>query len=370
MTRFVVKVKPLQIDEFEITIEGTASDYPTAEQMALIAPHLTGIPNIKISDDISPCRAHHNRIFYRSQYLSGNDGLVVFPHLKSLRIYLCCASSVYDYADFTPARFPRVETVNIIMFDCRRRTMYSGRASVHPALSQCWPNASTVELYGVTTSSALYALLDHNPQITNLRVETSSHRTNNAQISRFSLADILKRLPMLDTLSIKLSTGERFYGNSENGADSNEDNDLLYIKNSRLKNIHIKHLTMTGECLEVLYMLPKLKDIAFMYCNLDNPEVALEKVKRIQKLNKTRKRGKYGASIGHIRFEYIKFKGYGYWPVKLAVAMVAAAPNIKKVTLEGDASELISAIRKRFPTITLFRLGHIRLMYRPGVLCH
>ncbi|KAI8873870.1 hypothetical protein GQ42DRAFT_10420 [Ramicandelaber brevisporus] len=352
MASFVVKIAPLQIDDFEIIINTSSSEYPTAEQMALVGPHITSSPNIKISDDISRCEACHNRIIYSPSPPSGNDQSVVFSRLMCLGVKLCCASSaVYDYADFTAARFPRIETVGITISNCGRDTMSTDPAFVHPVLSQYWPNVSTMELYGNATSSALYTILDRNPQITDLNVEISSSGTDIDQSSHFSLADIVKRLPSLDTLGIVLNIYNKLYGNSADDIGNNEDSDLSFIKNSRLKDIHIYFVTMTSDCLEMLYMLPKLEKLTIMECNLDNQQAALEKINRIQQLNSTMESGKYGANIQHIEFEKVGLKGYGYWPAELVIAMMAAAPNIKSVEFDKVTSELFSAITKRFPNV-------------------
>ncbi|KAI8869701.1 hypothetical protein GQ42DRAFT_24895 [Ramicandelaber brevisporus] len=145
MTEFVSKVTPLQIDDFEITPKGIASEYPTAEQMALLAPHLTSIPSFSISEPKSACKARLNRLIYSPQNPSGNDEPVVFSHLKSISISLCCASSaVYDYVDFTPERFPQVEIMSITIFNCRQGTMSMYSTLANPVLNQDWPNLSVM----------------------------------------------------------------------------------------------------------------------------------------------------------------------------------------------------------------------------------
>ncbi|KAI8872765.1 hypothetical protein GQ42DRAFT_59833 [Ramicandelaber brevisporus] len=353
MANFVSKVTPLQIDDFDITMNGSTRGYPIAEQMALIGPHLTNSPVIHASAARSHCQAHHNRIIYSPPALSGNNGPVVFSCLESLRVSLCCASSaVYDYSDFTAVKFPLVEKLDITIFDCGKGIMLRDPAFVHPALSQCWPSVSAMELYGIT-SSALYTLLDHNPQVTNLNVETTTIGLYTGQTDRFSLADIVKRLPMLETLYILSTVQHKFYGNSENNADYNKERNLLYIKSSRLKDIRIHYLNITSDCLEMLYMLPSLEDITILACNLVNTVNALQKIDQIQQLNSTMERGKYGASIQQIQFEKVGFNVYHDWSIDLVVAMVAAAPNIKSIEIDRVTSELVSAITDRFPDIKL-----------------
>ncbi|KAI8871372.1 hypothetical protein GQ42DRAFT_3285 [Ramicandelaber brevisporus] len=350
----VSKVTPLQIDDFDITMNGSTSENPTAEQMALVGPHITSSPNVCVPESPPQCNAHLNRIVYSPPALSGNDGSVVFSRLESLRVSLCCASSaVYDYADFTAVKFPRIETLVFHVTSCDQDTMSRDLTFVHPALSQCWPTVSTMNLYGITATPALYTLLDHNPQITNLSVETASSGTNNDQSSYFCLVDIVKRLPMLETLYISSTEQHKFHGNSENNASGNEDGDLLHLKDSRLTYIRFSSLVLTSGCLEMLYMLPNLEDIMITRCNLDDPEAALEKVTRIQQLNSTMESGKYGASIQRIQFEKVGFSTHDYWSVELAVAIVAAAPSIRSIKFDDVTRKLVSAITKRFPNVGL-----------------
>ncbi|KAI8874155.1 hypothetical protein GQ42DRAFT_160016, partial [Ramicandelaber brevisporus] len=354
MTNFVSKVTPLQIDDFDITIKGITSDYPTAEQMGLVGPHLTNSPVIHASAALPYCKAHQNLTIYSPPALSGNDGPVVLSRLESLRVSLCCASStVYDYADFTAVKFPRIETMVFHVFNCHQDTMSTDLTFVHPALSQCWPSVSTMKFVGNITSSTLYTLLDRNPQITNLNVVTTSTRVDPGQINHFSLADILKRLPMLETLYILFNMQHKFYGKPAKDAGDDEDNELLYIKNSPLKDIRVHYLNITSDCLEMLYMLPNLEDIMITRCNLDDSEAALEKVTRIQQLNSTMESGKYGASIQQIQFEKVGFNVYHDWSIDLVAAMVAAAPNIKSIGIDRVTSELVSAITDRFTDIKL-----------------
>ncbi|KAI8871978.1 hypothetical protein GQ42DRAFT_86698 [Ramicandelaber brevisporus] len=357
MARFVVKVAPLQIDEFGINIRESTSKYLTVEQMALVGPHLTSIPSFNTLESRSFCKAHYNRIIYGPQSLSGNDEPVVFSRLTSLSVKLCCASSaVYDYAGFTPAKFPRVVSLTLYVSNCKQDTMSVDPAFIHPVLSQCWPTVLTMELYGITTSSALYTILDHNPQIFSLDVAIASSGINSDRSNHFSLVDIVKRLPLLDALYISLKKRYRFYSHSEDDTNNNEDSDLLHIKNSWLRYIQIHRVTMTSDCLEMLYMLPKLEEFIIIACDLDNPKVALEKINRIQQLNSTMESGKYGANIQYIEFEKTGFKSHHVWSVELVIAMVAAAPNIISIRFDKVTTELFSAITKRFPSIKLGRI--------------
>ncbi|KAI8870453.1 hypothetical protein GQ42DRAFT_15613 [Ramicandelaber brevisporus] len=354
MVDFVVKVTPLQIDEFEITTKRYAYGYPTAEQMVLLSPHLTTIPDTYGSVSRSLCRAHHNRIIYRLQNPSGNDEAAVFSQLESLRISLCCASSaVYDYADFTPTKFPRVDKLDITIFNCEQDTMSTDPDFVHPVLSQCWPTVSNMKFDGITTSSALHAILDLNPQVTNLHVETVYIGLNTTQSNRFSLADILKRLPMLDTLYITLDEDDMFYGNSANDTNGSEDRCILHIKNSQLRDIQVTNLVMTSDCLEMLYMLPKLEEIKIRSCSLDDPEAVLETFKRIQQLNNKIDSGKYGDNIVYIKFGGIYFDINDCWSIEMVIAITAAAPNIYEIEFDDYTSELISAVRKYLPNVDL-----------------
>ncbi|KAI8865620.1 hypothetical protein GQ42DRAFT_165976, partial [Ramicandelaber brevisporus] len=276
MAYFVEGVKPLQINDFEVTMHDNVSEHPTAKQLALIGPHIARIPLFSNSEPISACKARLNRLIYSPQNPSGNDEPVVFSHLKSIHISLCCASSVvYDYANFTPVRFPQVERMYIYIFNCELDTMSMNSTFANPVLNQNWPNVTIMNLYGITTSSTLYTILDHNPRITNLDVKTVSPGANNDHINHFSLMDILKRLPMLGTLSISLKKWYKFYGKPADDSDSNEDNNLSFIKNSRLRNIWIDSSVMTKDCLKMFHMLPNLADITIMGCSLVDSEVTL-----------------------------------------------------------------------------------------------
>ncbi|KAI8871883.1 hypothetical protein GQ42DRAFT_88783 [Ramicandelaber brevisporus] len=355
MANFVVKVTPVQIDNLEITIKGCPFYMPTAEQMAVIGSHLTNIPYLYTSVSGSPCIAHLNEIIYSQPALSGNDVSFVFSCLEALCVKLCCASSVvYDYADFTPAKFPRIETMTFYVRSCDQDTMSMDPAFVHPVLNQCWPTVSSMNLYGITTSSRLYTVLDHNPQIINLDVQPMSFGINNDQTKHFSLVDIVKRLPMLETLFIVLDIHKRLHGEAvDDTGDDNEESDLLYIKNSRLRDIRVRSLTMTSDCLEMLYMLPKLEKLTIIECDLDNPVSAFKKITQIQQLNNMMKSDKHGAKIRHIEFEKVGFKFYHDWSFALVVTMVAAAPNIKSIKFDKVTSELLSIIAEGFPNVKL-----------------
>ncbi|KAI8869194.1 hypothetical protein GQ42DRAFT_163595 [Ramicandelaber brevisporus] len=329
MADFVAKVTPLQIDDFEIAPQGHSSLYPTAEQIALIAPHLTSVPFIYTPKCLPKCKAHHNSIIYSPQSPSGNGEPVVFSQLEILDVKLCCASStVHDYVDFTPAKFPRVETMNFYVIKCGRDIMSKDPMFMHPVLSHCWPTVSNMKLHGIDYSSILYSILDLHPQVINLHVETDNFGFIAPQGNHFSLADIVKRLPMLDKLNIELNREDIFYGGSANDANGSEDSDLVYIKNSQLRKILVGSLFLTSGCLEMLYMLPKLKLLMIASCDLDDPEGTLEKFERIKQLNSTMDSGKYGASIESIHFGYIDFEHSPWWSIEMVIAIAAAAPNI------------------------------------------
>ncbi|KAI8866024.1 hypothetical protein GQ42DRAFT_82047 [Ramicandelaber brevisporus] len=115
----------------------------------------------------------------------------------------------------------------------------------------------------------------------------------------------------------------------------------------------MNYLTLTSDCLEMLYMLPKLKDIKFSFCNLDNPEAVLENFERIKQLNSTTDSGKYGARVESIYFDNVGFERDGYWPIEIVIAIAAAAPNIKSIKFDDATPELLSTIREHLPNVDL-----------------
>ncbi|KAI8871472.1 hypothetical protein GQ42DRAFT_177845 [Ramicandelaber brevisporus] len=119
LSSFVQALSPLRpLIKLQIDMRGYPDlAAPTPVQMAILRPHLSGIPAFSEIEAQDGCTALRNRQLFSPS--GTRDDPLVFGQLDTLRLRVCCASShLFDYSDFTQAKFPVMDSMVITGNEC------------------------------------------------------------------------------------------------------------------------------------------------------------------------------------------------------------------------------------------------------------
>ncbi|KAI8874009.1 hypothetical protein GQ42DRAFT_160121, partial [Ramicandelaber brevisporus] len=143
---------------------------PAPAQMSILGPHLTGIPNLIVVENEGGCMALHNRQVFSTRGTC--DDPLIFDRLHLLVIVVCCASPhLFDYSDFTQAKFPAMEYMCITENACRHQTGEGADSAIQPLALQKWPKVKDLNIRSRSlTLSNLDTLVELNPQLTDLAI--------------------------------------------------------------------------------------------------------------------------------------------------------------------------------------------------------
>ncbi|KAI8870964.1 hypothetical protein GQ42DRAFT_162344 [Ramicandelaber brevisporus] len=271
---------------------------PTPAQMDIPRPYLACAPK-----DEYGCKAVLNR-----QLFSPSGTL--FDRLERLCISVCCASPLlFDYSDFTPAKFPAMKWLSIIEVESEE--------AVQKSLLQKWPTVKDLNFHrrGLTLDT-VDKFIELNPQLTHLHLNIGPSIGDTDGV--FMLERVAGCLPHLTTLYL--------YGGSSNVVDSD------CLVDTRSSN----NFTLAPRLFEVLLALPSLREVSFWYCLVMNH----------------RQTAKEGAKVG-IRSLTIYITGANNnWSNELVLEMIACLPHLKSCAFYGNDSTR-SAIKEKHPHIRL-----------------
>ncbi|KAI8869489.1 hypothetical protein GQ42DRAFT_163372 [Ramicandelaber brevisporus] len=311
---------------------------PTPAQMDIPRPHLTTTPSLDKVENEDGCVALRNRQLFSPR--GTRDDPLVFGKLCVLRLRICCASPLlFDYSDFTPAKFPAMKWMNITEFECSHQAVEGVDSAMQVLLLQKWPKLKDLQVNGDgLTLSTLDTLIELNPQLTYLlaRIRGNIGDTDNV----FMLERVADRLPHLTTFVL-------------NGAASMlVDSDwlqtacLVYIRSSKLRFISFSNFTLAPRLFEVLLTLPKLYTLSFWDCVLIEPKLVMNVFK------KHRQTIKESAKVGINKLTISTPEVNNNWSTELVLELIACLPHLKSFTTYGNDA-LRNAIKEEYPHIRL-----------------
>ncbi|KAI8874007.1 hypothetical protein GQ42DRAFT_160116, partial [Ramicandelaber brevisporus] len=253
LSEFVQTLSPLHpAIKLQISLSKFYSlNAPAPAQMSILGPHLTGIPNLIVVENEGGCMALHNRQVFSP---SGTcDDPLVFGRLHLLVIVVCCASPhLYNYSDFTQAKFPAMEYMCITENACRHQTEEGADSAIQSLALQKWPKVKDLNIRSRSlTLSNLDTLVELNPQLTDLAIKM--HRnTVGTDDDVLMLERVAGQLPNLTTLSLR--------GVFSILIDSDwlKTACLVDIRSSKLTCVSINEIMLKPQLFEVLLALPNL----------------------------------------------------------------------------------------------------------------
>ncbi|KAI8873954.1 hypothetical protein GQ42DRAFT_152289 [Ramicandelaber brevisporus] len=280
---------------------GSSRTYaPTPAQMDILRPHLTRIPEFNINVNADRCMALHNRQYFSP---SGTcDDPLVFDRLGMLDIDVCCASPpLFDYSDFTPAKFPLMRSMDIAEGICNHQVEEEEGAgsAVQALLVQEWPELKDVRVFGSGFNlSVLDKLIKLNPQLTTLEEYFAG------------------RLPHLTKFII--------YGGPSMQIDSDWLQAACFVDicSSKLTCVSICEIMLKPRLFEVLFALPNLREMIFRNCILTELELVMSIFK------KHRQSSKEDATVGITRLTITNLRATGNWSAELMLELIAALPHL------------------------------------------
>ncbi|KAI8872465.1 hypothetical protein GQ42DRAFT_161309 [Ramicandelaber brevisporus] len=327
------------------------TNVPNPVQMETLRPYLTALPDLSIVANEYGCMALHNQ-----QVLSPSgtcDDPLVFGRLRTLTIDVCCASRIlFDYSDFTPAKFPAIEWMEITERPCRHQTEEDAGSAIQVLLTQEWPELKDVRIHGSARLlfSALEKMAKLNPQLTDLAIEV--YRNTVGTDGVLMLERVAGQLPRLTSFSLR--------GESSILIDSSwlQTANLVNIRSSKLESIAISKTILTPRLFEVLLALPNLCSMSFNKCILIEPKLFKSVFKKHQQT------AKEGATVGISSLTISIPRDNISWPTELVFELIACLPHLKSCTIDGDAS-LENAIREKYPHIRLIMDYYMVGWYSP-----
>ncbi|KAI8872459.1 hypothetical protein GQ42DRAFT_72273 [Ramicandelaber brevisporus] len=309
---------------------------PTPVQMDTLRSHLSVLPSFGMVEDEDGCAALHNRQLFSP---SGTpDDPLGFDRLGILDLYVCCASPLlFDYSDFTPLKFPAMDTMIICEDECSHQTEEGAGSAIQLLLTQKWPKLKYITVYGSrSTLDPLNTLIDLNPQLTDLTIEVYRNTVDINGV--FMLERVTGRLPHLAYLTL--------YGESSMLVDSDwlRTSSLVDIRSSKLGSISIHRTMLAPRLFEVILALSNLGSISFGKCVLPEPEL----VKMVFK--KHRPTVKEYATVGIRRLTIDTPTANNNWSLELILELIAALPHLESCIIYGD-TDLNKAIKKKHPRL-------------------
>ncbi|KAI8866317.1 hypothetical protein GQ42DRAFT_165582 [Ramicandelaber brevisporus] len=309
---------------------------PTPAQMNILRPHLASIPVfVEVEDeDEDVCTALRNRQNFSPT--GTYDDPLVFSRIGTLRIRVCCASPhLFDYSDFTSAKFPAMETMQITGDMCNHLSEEGTTSAIHTLVLQKWPKLKDLKIVicGLTLS-IVDKLIELNPQLTHLN--TGICRSTNDSNCVLMLERMTGRLPHLTELTLR--------GDFPILVDSDwlQTTSPVDIRSSKLTYISISNFTLTHRLFEVLLALPNLYEMAFSRCILAEPELVMNEFKN-------RQTDKEDTAVGVRRlYVHIPAVNNSSWSTEVVLEMIACLPHLKSCTVYGD-DPLSHAIKERYP---------------------
>ncbi|KAI8867039.1 hypothetical protein GQ42DRAFT_62984 [Ramicandelaber brevisporus] len=339
LSSFVKALSPLRRTiNLQIDIRGyDCTIAPTPAQMDILRPHLTAIPDFKMAGNDGNeygCTALRNRQLFS---VSGTcDDSLVFDRLGTIDISVCCASPLlFDYSDFTLAKFPVMETMAITVNECSHQTEEGANSAFETILLQTWPMLKDLKAYGQRLPlSIMNTLIELNPQLADL---TTRIRPNTDDGDGVIMLDhTIGRLPDLTKLSLHGEPSILLDSDWLNGTS------LIDIRSSKLRSISIHATTLSHRVFEVLLALPNLLKVVFWDCLLADPKLVknvFEKHRRIAKEDAT-------ASIINLSIESLRDNSN--WSAEIVLEMIASLPRLNLCTIYGKHA-LRSAIQEKYP---------------------
>ncbi|KAI8873844.1 hypothetical protein GQ42DRAFT_176154 [Ramicandelaber brevisporus] len=283
---------------------------PSAEQLSVLRPHLIDIPHYLTSGNLNKCVATRNRQLCSP--LGFKKEPLVFHQLDNLEISVCCASqSRFDYADFTPAKYPQLEELKITSFKCNNHANEEPSALETIVLKK-WPYLRNL----ITRGSLSTPILDK------LHTFHSQLNVLNIQISEQMVQEI-KSLNIKSDWTI-------------------DDVELDCIRKSRLDHFGFYRSHFSPSALELLFIMPKLAVLDIGGCQVDDVDATTNMFKRMQQMETKPKELCMVLGVAN--------EDSHSWPEDLILAMVGALKGLTYIQIHGDdyANKMNKLVRERF----------------------
>ncbi|KAI8868642.1 hypothetical protein GQ42DRAFT_38420 [Ramicandelaber brevisporus] len=308
---------------------------PTPAQMETLRPYLASLPTFEKVEDEHGCKALRNRQIF-SPVGTRNDPLV-YDRLNTLLINICCTvPHLFDYSDFTPAKFPVMKSMEITEKPCRHQTAEGAVSAIPTLILQKWPKLKDLSVHSELTLSTLDTLIELNPLLTRLNTRLC-HNTNDSDCV-FMLEHVTGHLPHITTLTLRcdfpiLMDSDWLHASS-----------LVDIHSSKLTYVSISRFRLTPRLFEVLLALPNLRDVAFWGCVLAEPELIMDIFK------KQRQTDKENAAVGVRRLAISAPMNNNNWSAELVLEMIASLPHLESCRIYGTMA-FEDAIKKEYPNL-------------------
>ncbi|KAI8868791.1 hypothetical protein GQ42DRAFT_36001 [Ramicandelaber brevisporus] len=340
LSAVVQTISPLRPSiSLQIDMSGYYSTiFPTPAQMKILGPHLTNVPIIDELETEYGCRAIRNRQIFSP--IGSCDDPLVFGQLRELRLRVCCLSPhLYDYSDFTPAKFPVMESMMAADDVCSHR---SGGASsaINNVLLQQWSKLKDLILGGGCwlTPSTMDKLVELNPQLKHLNTGLSRNTVGTDDV--FMLERVAGRLPHLTSFILQVSRSTLV------DSDWLQATSLVDIRSSKLTHVQMAGFKLGHRLFEVLLALPNLQMMVFSRCTLAEPELVMNVFKKHRHTAKE----DATAGIGYLTISTPLIDSN--WSAELVLEMVAALPHLQSCTIR-DKGDIKSVIKEKYPKLII-----------------
>ncbi|KAI8866109.1 hypothetical protein GQ42DRAFT_79763 [Ramicandelaber brevisporus] len=317
-----------------------SSTPPTPDQVALLSPLLTGVTIYHMAND-NICWAQRNRQMLCPLGTSTN---ITFPKLETLYLMVCCSSaSIYDYADVTLAKFPRLQRVRISSDRCSNTVAVNETDPVTRwILTRSWPHLNDIWIPYPLDVILFKDMLAHQPHLLSLEIKISKDLADDH--GRFKLEQILDKLPRLHTLHI-------------GSVDSTvilctnwtiKDDYIKHIQDCRLRTLSFSSVRLSVNVMELFFLLPKLNYIGFNECGIEDREAVLSMLKRVQQSNPMM----YRHTIEYLSI--FNLRTDNDWTAELVNVLIDTMSNLKKLKLYNAGGVMLFDVKQRHPHIKTF----------------
>ncbi|KAI8867858.1 hypothetical protein GQ42DRAFT_50010 [Ramicandelaber brevisporus] len=369
LANFVQKVSCNCLMKIELTPKFTTSALPSQSELQILSKYIVDIPFIANNEDTQFCYATLDRsLFWRplTDLYSCR-----YPQLRELSIHTCCrGSNTYDYSEITPTNLPRLQSITIEGHECNNMVSHSYPPAWERVLLQRWSHLIWLVLTVNIVYKQLVTILEHNRQLTNLRINIQSKMLDDNKT--FNLATILPLLPKLKGMYI--------YGNNDTKIDYSPDSDNSSILNpSQLRNIWFSDLVLPFHLFEFVYSLQKLESIGISGCqfystgvsevsgrdnsnNVQNEidlvvegeggeEDAALYIELMSIINTISARYLFNNPSSIKRFNLSIREDDNDWPLDVTLEIITLMPKLQIFHFLGEADDIPTAVKERFPYI-------------------
>ncbi|KAI8867091.1 hypothetical protein GQ42DRAFT_165037 [Ramicandelaber brevisporus] len=329
---------------------------PSQSDLQILSKYIVERLDLVAQLDVRYCYATINRSWFWKPLDQSNS--CIYPQLRQLSIRTCCASSdTYDYCDFVPSNFPRLQSMDIIGHECSHMVSnsYSSSPAWQKVLLQSWPHLKWLKLSIDMTCEQLVTILEYNCRLTYLRIWLQPKMLDDN--NKFNMAIILPLLPQLQQLSLSGSRATKLdYSPGYNDSD--------VLARSHIRSTSFFNIRLSTSIFKLQYSLPRLNMVSIQWCKfysigtvdvdageddaVNNDNFFKDLAVMINVLSEMYS-STNPCAIKEFNLRFMR--GDPDWPLDIILGIIELMPKLQRFGLVGSNDKIRKAVKERFPHI-------------------